>query len=111
MSYLRTKRIDFHALDKRTSKGDKAEIHGISVGQFKRIQGIIDEAMGDDSKLASSSAEANFEMVLASCHSLTLNGEKVGVTTESVDNLDALYYNILLSEVSGFHNLGETQKN
>jgi len=40
-----------------------------------------------------------------------LGGSSLEVTPESVDQLDALYYNILLTEVSSFHNLGEDQKN
>lgn len=111
MVYLRTKKIDFHAIDERTTKGDKAEIHGISVGEFKRIQGIIDEAVGDKQEMATASANANFEMVLTSCHSLTLGGNKLEVTSDAIDQLDALYYNILLTEVSNFHNLGADEKN
>ena len=111
MSFLRTKKIDFHALDIRCKKGDKAEIHGISMGDFHRIQEILIEGDENTSESFKSGNDANLEMVTLATHSLTVGGEKIAVSRESLAGLDALYFNLILAEVMEFHSFKVSEKN
>ncbi|MEZ4812511.1 MAG: hypothetical protein R2883_03350 [Caldisericia bacterium] len=111
MSFIRTKKIDFHAIDSRCSKGDKAEIHGISMGEFRRIQEILIEGDENSSESFKSGNDANLEMVTLATHSLTVGGEKMSVSKETLSGLDALYFNLLLAEVMEFHSFTNSEKN
>jgi hypothetical protein len=111
MNYLRIKKVDFNAFDSRAKKGDKAEIHGISMGDFQSVQDILTNADGSDQEQIRAGATANLELVTLSCHSLTVGGEKIAVNKESLESLDALYFNLLLADVMSFHSFGESEKN
>ena len=111
MSFLRTKKIDFSSLDARCKKGDKAEIHGISMGDFRRIQEILITDDNGSSESFKSGNDANFEMVTLATHGLTVGGEKIALSAESLSSLDALYFNLLLTEVMDFHSFTPTEKN
>ncbi|HOO96956.1 MAG TPA: hypothetical protein PKV16_04725 [Caldisericia bacterium] len=108
-SFIRTKKVDFSSLDKRTAKGDVAEIHGVSMGEFLRVQEILTDDSGN--QIPKYINDANIEIVAYSCHKLKIGGIDIEVTRENILDLDALYFNLLLGEVMRFHEFGESEKN
>lgn len=115
MDYIRTKTLEFSAVDPKLREGDRAIIHGISVGEFMAIQRTLAEAraLPPDNEVARFEAanRANMALIAASCHELTLNGRTFRPSLSDIEMLDMSYYDILLQEVMKFHEFTKLQKN
>ncbi|MBP6928767.1 MAG: hypothetical protein KBC24_04245 [Caldisericia bacterium] len=108
MSYLREESFGFADFDARAGKGDRAKIHGVSVGEFLEVQRLLTDTEGSKSD---NTFRANLRLVALSCHELQIGGKTLKPTEDDIGALDALYYQVLLSRVLSFHDFSEQAKN